>query len=418
MSTAIVMYGPPAAGKDTVTSALCKLDSAFHPYQRVKIGRGRTEGYRMASSIDLRQMEAANEVIYTNHRYGATYVIDRPEISKITAAGDVPVIHVGQPEAIGALLAAIPEMRWVVVELWCPRDVAAERIAARDTGDTDERLAAWDATPKLATTDVRIDTSAVDPRSAAHEIVAAVRAAQGAIVVPTMHLVHEDGTLDRVATRQHAQAAATGWTDLFLINGSTTAGDELTSAERVDVLDIWLNAVDASRLLACAWSHDDLQHAADRGITPMVVLKANSRGAAERLLEALPDRTTIYSHPMFGYTFNADLAAWARGIGRLPKGGKLAKIELTEISEILRTVPEFDTWDGSSRRIQESANAGAAGVVATPLSAVLGNLPSRNLALIQSTVDSVQMELDRLPDRPAKRRWLVERIRAATLPTV
>ncbi|MET7770173.1 hypothetical protein [Nocardia sp. NPDC005366] len=416
MNTAIVIYGPPAAGKDTITAALGELDTDFRHYERIKIGSGRTTGYRMASLGDLQRLVTAGEVIYANTRYGATYVIDRPELTAITAANKIPVLHVGQPEAIDALLDAIPTIRWVIVDLWCPRDVAAARIAARDTGDTGDRLAVWDATPQLSVADVRIDTAAVDPTSAARQIVDAVQAAKSTIVVPTMHLVHANGALNMAATRAHAKAAAAGWTDIFLVNGSTTAGDELSSVERVAVLDIWLEAVDASRLIACAWCADDLTNAADRHVTPMAILNVDSRHTAERFLEDLPEQTTIYSHPMFGYTFDAQLAAWARNVGRLPKGGKLAKIQLAEITEINHVAPEFVTWDGSSRQIRESVGAGAAGVVATPLAAMLGGLPPRSLALVQSTIDALQAELDQLPDRPAKRQWLLNRINGGTLP--
>lgn len=171
MDTAIVMYGPPAAGKDTVTGA---LSNEFHHYRRVKVGGGRTAGYRMASTTDLEQLKTAGEVIYSNSRYGSTYVIDRPELTRIITTGKVPVLHVGQPEALDALSTAMPAVRWIVVELWCPRGIAASRIAARGTNDTAERLAAWDATPRLKVADIRIDTAAVDPASAAKQIANAV----------------------------------------------------------------------------------------------------------------------------------------------------------------------------------------------------------------------------------------------------
>ncbi|MBF6341760.1 hypothetical protein IU450_38665 [Nocardia abscessus] len=412
MDTAIVMYGPPAAGKDTVTAALAELGKEFRHYQRMKVGVGRTTGYRMASPADLEELVAAGEVIYSNSRYGSIYIIDRPELTRIFAAGEIPVLHVGQPEAINALLAACPGVRWVVVELWCPRNVAASRAAARGTGDTAERLAVWDATPRLTIADIRIDTAAVNPTDAAHQIVKAVHAARCAIVVPAMHLLHPDGTLDLGATRRHATAAAASWIDFFLINGSTTAGDELTSAEREAVLDVWLEAVDNSRVLACAWSAEDLATAAERHVTPMAVLRAATRPVAEQFLRTLPGGSLIYSHPMFGYAFDAKLAAWAKSAGHLPAGGKLAKIQLTEITELRRAAPEFATWDGSSRRIRESVGAGAAGVVATPLAAVLTDLPPRSLAQVQPAIDIVQDKLDQLQERAAKREWLQHRIRA------
>lgn len=412
MDTAIALYGPPAAGKDTVTAALAKTDNKFRHYQRMKVGTGRTTGYRMASSADLNNLVTAGEVIYSNSRYDSTYVIDQPELNRMLGADQIPVLHVGQPEAIEALLNVAPAVRWVIVELWCPRDVAAGRAAARGTDDLDERLAAWDATTRLTVADARIDTASVSPAEAAGLIVKAVRAAQSSIVVPTMHLVHPDGSLDLAATHRHAIAAGAGWVDHFLINGSTTAGGDLSSSERSAVLDVWLEAVLPGRLLACTWSTEDIAAAGERHIRPMAVLQANNRSAAEQLLRHLPTGSTIYSHPMFGSTFDADLAAWARREGHLPSGGKLAKVSLDEIAEIRHAAPAFATWDGSSRRIRDSVGAGAAGVVATPLAAALTSLPPRSIAHVQEAIDLTQAQLDQFPERADKRRWLLEQIHA------
>ncbi|MEV4241323.1 hypothetical protein AB0J47_39890 [Nocardia sp. NPDC049737] len=412
---AVILYGPPAAGKDTITAALTELDPRFRLYRRLKVGPGRTTGYRIGSPGDLAELASSGAVIYSNRRYDSTYVIDRPELAKMLGAGDIPVLHVGQPEAVDALLSVEPAIRWAVIELWCPRDVAAARIEARATGDTADRLTAWDATPHLTATDLRIDTSTVAAGGAAQRIVNAVQPPTCTVVVPALHLVHEDGSLDLAATRRHAEAAGSGWIDFFLLNGSTTSGRELSDDDRAAVLDAWLSTVEPNRLLACSWSPGDLRAAADRHVTPMAVMEASDRAAAERFLRELPAESTIYSHPALfgGQTFTPELAMWAQAAGLLPLGGKLAKISLEEISEIHRVATEFAVWDGSSRHIQESLAAGAAGVVATPVAALLHDLPSRSIVAFQSAVDAVQLELDRLPDRPAKRAWLLERIRKA-----
>ncbi|MBO0853608.1 MAG: hypothetical protein J2P18_07555 [Nocardia sp.] len=410
MDTAIVLYGPPASGKDTVTAALVDRDQRFRHYQRMKVGAGRTAGYRMISPAEFEQLTSAGEIIYSNSRYGSTYIIDRPELAKSLAARQVPVIHVGQLEAVDALLAAAPNTRWVVTELWCPREIAAERIDARNTGDTAERLEAWEATPRLATADVRIDTALIDPVAAAGQIIEAVDAARCTVVVPAMHLVQPDGTLDMVATQLYASAAATSWVDYFLINGSTASGNELPHSQRTSVLDAWLEAVGPNRLLACAWSTNDIAAAAERRVTPMAVLKAGSRPEAQRFLRTLPAGSMIYSHPEFGHRFDAELARWAKDSGCLPVAGKISKISLTEITEIQRVAPEFAIWDGSSRRIRKSISAGAGGIVAMPLAARLTDLPPRSLSLIQPIVDALRKELDQLPDRAAKRRWLLDQI--------
>ncbi|MFF9870171.1 guanylate kinase [Streptomyces sp. NPDC013953] len=140
----VVLYGPPAAGKDTVTAALAQLDQRYRQFARLKVGAGKTAGYRMGTSEQLAALEAAGDVVYANDRYGNTYVIDRPGLDAAFVAG-VPVVHLGQVDGIRALVDGYPA-DWAVVLLWCPREVTAQRSEGRGDADTTARLAAWDAT--------------------------------------------------------------------------------------------------------------------------------------------------------------------------------------------------------------------------------------------------------------------------------
>ncbi|WP_333774684.1 phosphotransferase-like protein [Streptomyces sp. IBSBF 3136] len=140
----VILYGPPASGKDTVTAALSDLNSRYAQFARLKVGTGKTAGYRMGTAEHLRELEAAGDVVYANARYGNTYVIDRPGVDAAFDAG-VPVVHLGQVDGIRALVDGYPA-DWSVVLLWCPREVTEQRSAERDDRDTAARLAAWDAT--------------------------------------------------------------------------------------------------------------------------------------------------------------------------------------------------------------------------------------------------------------------------------
>jgi hypothetical protein len=178
------------------------------------------------------------------------------------------------------------------------------------------------------------------------------------------------------------------------------------------VLDAWFEVTEASRLLACCWDRDDLTHAADRRIAPIAVMRGpHSHSEALAFLGTLPGGAFIYSHPMFGgVVFDAELAARARGGGVLPAGGKLAKISTAEISEVHEATGEaFRLWDGSSRRIRASLNAGASGVVATPLCIFGQDLPSKDVDVIQTAVDPVQDALDARPDRASRTSELLRR---------
>lgn len=172
MTVGVILYGPPAAGKDSIERELTALGPYRH-FARVKVGGGRTDGYRMTQPAALDALRAAGEVIWENQAYGATYVVDRGGLAEALATG-VPVVHLGQPDAVVAVSGALEGVRWLVVELWCLRETAAARLETRDPADVERRLGAWDSTPRLVGADLVIDTGALGPLVAALKIAGAV----------------------------------------------------------------------------------------------------------------------------------------------------------------------------------------------------------------------------------------------------
>jgi guanylate kinase len=169
----VVLYGPPAVGKDTVTGALSRLDPQYAQFQRLKVGSGRTVGYRVGTSEQLAQLRAAGDVVYENSRYGSTYVLDRPGLDAAFAVG-VPVAHLGQVAGVRTLMAGYPAA-WLIVLLWCSREVTEARSIARGDADTAARLAAWDATEQdLASDsvawDLTVDTAVTEPTDTARRV--------------------------------------------------------------------------------------------------------------------------------------------------------------------------------------------------------------------------------------------------------
>lgn len=144
MKQGVILYGPPATGKDTVTRFLARLGSQYEQFARLKVGSGKTISYRMGTAEQLHELEAADDVIYANSRYGNSYVIDRPGLDAAFTDG-VPVVHVGQVDGIRALVDGYAA-DWATVLLWCSRDVTALRSEGRGDTDTAARLAAWEAT--------------------------------------------------------------------------------------------------------------------------------------------------------------------------------------------------------------------------------------------------------------------------------
>jgi guanylate kinase len=173
---AVILYGPPAAGKDTVTKALTCLDERYRLHQRLKVGAGRTVGYRMTTLSNVNALRGAGSVVWETRRYDALYVIDRASLTDMLTVC-IPVVHVGQVEAVKAVTTALPPAtRWITVWLWCPRDIAAARITERRTGDTAARLRAWDETAPLPEADISINTAEAQPADAAVTIHSQVQA--------------------------------------------------------------------------------------------------------------------------------------------------------------------------------------------------------------------------------------------------
>lgn len=170
----VILYGPPASGKDTVTTALAELHSKYAQFARLKVGTGKSAGYRMGTAEQLTELEATGAVVYANSRYGNTYAIDRPGLDDAFEGG-FPVVHLGQVVGVRSLVDGYPA-DWTVVLLWCPREVTEQRSKDRGDADTAARLAAWDATREdldahpETVWDLTVDTTVTSPQKAARLI--------------------------------------------------------------------------------------------------------------------------------------------------------------------------------------------------------------------------------------------------------
>jgi len=175
MRQGIVLYGPPAAGKDTITAALTEVEPRCGLFQRLKVGSGSFRNYRRGTLQQLAALSAAGAVIYRNDRYGNMYVVDRPGLDEATSRDQIPVVHLGQLAGIETLVNGYP-ISWLTVLLWCTRDVTAARSTARGDQDTAERLKAWDETyADLAANpghlfDLVIRTDSTSPEASARRI--------------------------------------------------------------------------------------------------------------------------------------------------------------------------------------------------------------------------------------------------------
>jgi guanylate kinase len=140
----VILYGPPASGKSTISALLARRDAGYAPFKRLKAGSGAMSDYREISRAELDRLDAEGKIIFRNDRYGNTYAIDRPALDEHRRHGQLPVVQVGQVAAMVSL--AGEPMRWLRVLLWCPRDLTARRLQERGNADIPARLTAWDET--------------------------------------------------------------------------------------------------------------------------------------------------------------------------------------------------------------------------------------------------------------------------------
>ena len=109
----VILYGPPAAGKDTVTKALTRLDNSYRLYRRLKVGPGLcSPGYRMTTLSHITTLRNAGSVVWETRRYHALYIVDRALLTDMLTVC-IPVVHVGQVGAVTAVTAALPPVNTV-----------------------------------------------------------------------------------------------------------------------------------------------------------------------------------------------------------------------------------------------------------------------------------------------------------------
>jgi guanylate kinase len=174
----VILYGPPASGKDTVTAELCTLSNDYAYFEKLKVGEGRTSGYRLVAEDRLAELRNRGLIVHEVTRYGSNYAIDAGQLDELFKGGRVPVVHMGQVAGVNAMRKY--GARWLNVLLWCSRDAAVERLRVRGSVDIEERLAVWDATLAVLRTwadprfTLSIRTDAVQPTMAAAIIHAAM----------------------------------------------------------------------------------------------------------------------------------------------------------------------------------------------------------------------------------------------------
>ncbi|MFJ3711628.1 MULTISPECIES: guanylate kinase [unclassified Streptomyces] len=212
---AVVLYGPPTAGKDTVTAALRSADQRFELVTKLKHGTGRSAGYRFVTAAELGDLRAQGRIVVETRRYGNVYAVDNLSLMELQRRSRVPVTHIGNVADMRTLLNRTASISWLRVLLWVPRNECEQRSRARGDTDTAKRLTAWDETARdLCESDVRdlfdlvIRTDRTVPTTAAEQIAYALGSAPDLVRVDelftTLGLGPDGEAARQSATPRHA----------------------------------------------------------------------------------------------------------------------------------------------------------------------------------------------------------------------
>jgi guanylate kinase len=162
MHRGIILCGPPASGKNTITQELSGLSPRYILFRKLKAGTGNGATYRHTTFEEIQGLRSSGNLLQSSQRYGNAYAVDRGELEAVFDQDAVPVIHMGDLAGVRALQAY--PAAWLSVLLRCPRRVTKNRLRDRGANDIATRLTAWDEAAcdlsgsRPGDFDLRIDT--------------------------------------------------------------------------------------------------------------------------------------------------------------------------------------------------------------------------------------------------------------------
>lgn len=369
----LVLFGPPASGKDTVTQVLSRVHPRFRLFEKLKLGTGRSAGYRMATEEDLRAIQSSGGLLSEVKRYGNSYFIDQKELDRLEHEGFIPVVHTADL----AEASLISRRRgWVSCCLWVSRREARCRLMERGDVQVEERLALRSQMLRMLTStmprfDALLITDQLRPEETARRLLSV---SQGnadlrpviedpELIVPVPTLRDGEGLVDWKANI--AYASAVGHTSTcVLVAGTTGEGLSLTDVEHERLAAIWTEACGQPRVVLGHLTGRPKSVSGDDP-RPLVVPDLPGWRGLEQLADTLP-QAVAYSRRDLGWTIPDGIGT---GI-HTPFGVKVSGEHALETGAALSPSSQgLRLWHGATATAAEAFSLYADGVVLSSLAA-------------------------------------------------
>ena len=147
----ILLCGPPASGKDTITTLLARKNNIFRHFRKHRVpprenGKNNPPSYIRVSIDEYLTMIRDNEFVQFHQRYGRFYGVSRKTLEKHLRDGQIPIIHTGKVYDLMELDASFGNNSAKIL-LWESKENIRERLKLRHPGDPREiqrRLQSYD----------------------------------------------------------------------------------------------------------------------------------------------------------------------------------------------------------------------------------------------------------------------------------
>lgn len=155
----VVLAGPPASGKRTVTFALTSLRRSYASFPALTVAHRARVAAEQTTRRHLDELRAWAQLFHEFTSDGIRFAYERERLNNLREQGRIPIACVDDGDVLQAFEREADD--WLQILLWCPRDEAERRLArtwfAHEKQRTPDRssMRRWDRSEKKLLRDTR-----------------------------------------------------------------------------------------------------------------------------------------------------------------------------------------------------------------------------------------------------------------------